>query len=71
MSLLGKTNPNATWKSVLRRALVQSIIGCGLFGAWIWWKDWLDGWQMKLAICAILTGGLGALWEWQVGDSCD
>lgn len=68
MGFLSKTNPKATWGSVLRRAVVTSILGAGLYVSVIWWNRWLNDWPLKIAICAVLLALVAAVWEWQIPD---
>lgn len=66
MGLLSKSNPKATWRSVIRHAVLTSAIGTTLYGLIVWWYQWLANWPLKVAICAILLMLVAGLWEWQV-----
>lgn len=68
MGFLSKANPKATWKSVLRSALMSAAIGLAIYGIVIYRNQWLDEWPLKLMICAVLCASVGALFEWQVSD---
>ena len=68
MEFLAKLNPNATWRSVLRRSIISCIAAPGLWGLAVifrfnpkfqptWWTFAL------FMICAALVG---AVWKWQV-----
>jgi len=68
MEFLAKLNPNATWRSVVPRAVICCIVAAGLWSLAAVYKfnpsfqpSW---WAFSLfMICAALVG---AVWEWQV-----
>jgi hypothetical protein len=73
MGFVAKLNPNATWRSVVRRSILNCIIASSLWGLAVvflfnprfqpsWWAFAI------FIICAALAG---AVWEWQVAPGSD
>ena len=66
-----KTNPNATGRSVIRRATVNALI-CGLSALIVLaLKGTLEenwGWVI---VFTLIGAFIGALWEWQDGHDPD
>ena len=70
MSLLEKTNPHATRRSVLRNA-IQGALTVPLF-IFIIGKPYVrEHYRITMPLFTLLGAGIGGLWEWQVDDSCD
>jgi hypothetical protein len=69
MGLLTKTNPKATWQTVVRHSVVTSLVGTCMYASILWWNGWWRDLPIKLSICAMLLLFVGALWEWQVPDN--
>ncbi len=66
MGLLNKTNPKATVRTVIRHAVVVSLIGTGLCASILYSNDWQGDWPRTLAVSGVLLLLVGGLWEWQV-----
>lgn len=72
ISFLEKCNPKATRASVIRSAILTSLMGAGLWflgaltapGYWKTWPIALPGLMLSGAFC-------GAVFEWQVGRADD
>ena len=71
MGLLTKINPKATWQTVVRHAVVTSLVGTCLYASILWWNGWWPDWPIKLGIWACLLLLVGGLWEWQVAEKDD
>lgn len=71
MGLLTKINPKATWQTVVRHAVVTSLVGTCLYASILWWNSWWSELPIKLVICASLLLLVGGLWEWQVPEKDD
>jgi hypothetical protein len=72
MGLLDKTNPKATFWSVLRHALVVGTVGASLYLLATIWKDAeRDHWLIGLIVWTLLCAFVGGLWEWQVRQDDD
>jgi hypothetical protein len=70
MGLLDKTNPNATARRVLFRAIEAAICG-GVFFFIAFKTEYIQTWKLTLPIWLLLSAFVGAIWEWQVGDESD
>jgi hypothetical protein len=65
MGLLDRTNPNATFRSVLSAAAEGAAVGAVVF--FVAFKvHYLEAWRVVLPIWLLLTGGVAAVCEWQV-----
>ena len=71
MGLLTKTNQKATWQTVVRQAVMTSLVGTCMYASILWWNGWWRDLSIKLAICAILLLLVGGLWEWQIPENHD
>lgn len=72
MGLLSKTNPKATFRSVLRRAVLQLIIGAALYLLFCLWNEKLRAiWPLALPLWALGCALVGALFEWQIAEEDD
>jgi len=72
MGLLSKTNPRATRRSVLRRAVFQFFFGASLYLLFCLWNERLRAvLPVALPLWAIGCALIGALFEWQFADEDD
>ena len=70
MGLLERTNPRATWRSVVWRAVQAAAFGAVVF--FPAFKPALrEAWLVTLPIWCLLCAFVGGLVEWQVGDEAD
>jgi hypothetical protein len=70
MGLLEKTNPRATLRSVVWRAVQAAAIGAIVF--FLACKPAVrEAWPVALPIWCLLCAFVGGLVEWQVGDEAD
>jgi hypothetical protein len=68
--LLAKTNPRASFRSVLRQAFVGAIIGPVLFGCVTYFRGLsTDYLAIKLSLCSLSFAFIAGLCEWQIDDS--
>jgi hypothetical protein len=70
MGLFDKTNPRATRRSVIRRAVLGAISIPAVFFAF-GKPDIRANWPVLLPVFAILGAGICALAEWQIDDGPD
>jgi len=62
MRLLEKTNPNATLRTVVRRALAQGAIGAFVY--FLFFKPgFREFWPVTLPVWVTLCAAIGALFE--------
>lgn len=71
MELFTKTNPKATWQTVVRHAVMTCIVGTLMYATILWWNGWGRDWWIKLAVCAVLLLLVAGLWEWQIPENND
>jgi hypothetical protein len=72
MGLLDKTNPHATRKSVIRQAIIFSILTAVAYPiACVWMPLLRAAWPVFYPVAILLGAGIGALMEWQLDDSLD
>jgi hypothetical protein len=65
MGLFDKTNPKATLRSVLLRAIQFGVVGAIVF--FLAFKPaWREAWPITLPIWCLLCALVGAVVEWQV-----
>ena len=65
MGLLEKTNPKATLRSVLLRAIQAAAVGTFVF--FLAFKPmYREAWPVTLPIWCLLCALVGAVFEWQV-----
>jgi hypothetical protein len=70
MGLLDKTNPIATWKSVLLSAALAGVSVPGFF--LVFGKPWVrEEWAITVPLFSLLGAFLGGLVEWQIDDSSE
>jgi hypothetical protein len=70
MALLDKTNPRATWKSVIRHASIGAVLIPTFF--FVLGKSAVrEHWRALLPVFAIVGAAVCAIIEWQVDDSPD
>ncbi len=70
MGLLERTNPRATWRSVLLRAVQAAGVGALVF--FLAFKPAVrEAWPVMLPIWCLLCAFVGGLFEWQVADEAD
>lgn len=69
MSLLKKTNPKATRRSVIRWAAVGAVVGCVLC-AMLLRNNSVPGWAwcVALPVASLFMAACFALAEWQLGE---
>lgn len=67
MGLFDKTNPRATFGSVIRHAAVVGGTGAVLYAA-ANWNAGKDRLTYGLLAWTVLCAAVGAVWEWQVVD---
>ena len=66
VGLLGKTNPKATARSVIRQALCGGMMGAAVF--LLFFKpSYKEVWPVALPLWVLLCAGVGAICEWQGG----
>jgi fatty acid desaturase len=67
MGLLERTNPRATWRSVVLRAVQAAAVGALVF--FVAFKPAVrEAWPVTLPIWCLLCAFVGAVVEWQVAD---
>ena len=68
MGLLEKTNPKANARSVLKQVALSMTVGALVF--FVFFKpSYQAAWPVTLPLWLALCAIVGALWEWQVGDT--
>lgn len=72
MTLLDKTNPRATRRSVIHQSILWGAVTPALYLAACFWRPYLRPfWPVLLPVCAAFGAGIGALMEWQLDDGPD
>lgn len=70
MGLLDRTNPKATLRSVLLRAIQAAVVGVVVF--FVAFKpSYREAWPIALPIWCLLCAFVGAVVEWQVPRGSD
>jgi hypothetical protein len=67
--LLAKTNPRASWSSVVRRAIKGAVVGPAIYGALIYLRGLPTEYLCaKLVVCSLLFAFIAGVVEWQVDE---
>jgi hypothetical protein len=73
MGLLDKTNPTATRASIIRHAVIWSVVSLVAFPFACMWgpPPFRDYWPILLPTFLIFGAAIGALMEWQLDDGVE